>query len=84
MLGFIEASDPQFIILQCGADSVAGDPITHLAFTPAAHGRAARDLAALADRLGHGRVLALGGGGYNRANLAAAWNNVIEGLAGEG
>lgn len=82
VLGFIEASDPQFIILQCGADSVADDPITHLAFTPAAHGRAARDLAALADRLGHGRVLALGGGGYNRANLAMAWNDVVEGLAG--
>lgn len=81
VLAFIEAARPEFIILQCGADSVAGDPITHLAFTPAAHGRAARDLASLADRLGHGRVLALGGGGYNRANLAAAWNNVVEGLA---
>jgi acetoin utilization protein AcuC len=80
-LAFIEAAQPQFIILQCGADSVAGDPITHLAFTPAAHARAAQDLARMADRLGHGRVLALGGGGYNRANLAAAWNDVIERLA---
>jgi acetoin utilization protein AcuC len=34
----------------------------------------------LADELGHGRVLALGGGGYNRGNLAAAWNNVVEAL----
>lgn len=84
VLAFVAAARPEFIILQCGADSIAGDPITHLCFTPAAHGRAARDLAGLADRLGHGRVLALGGGGYNRANLAAAWNNVIEGLAGEG
>ncbi|MBV6415534.1 MAG: Acetoin utilization protein AcuC [Steroidobacteraceae bacterium] len=80
-LGFIEAARPEFIILQCGADSIAGDPITHLGFTPAAHGRAGHDLAVLADRLGHGRVLALGGGGYNRANLAAAWNNVVESLA---
>lgn len=84
VLAFVEAARPEFIILQCGADSIAGDPITHLAFTPAAHGRAARDLARLADRLGHGRVLALGGGGYNRANLAAAWNNVVESLADEG
>lgn len=83
VLAFVEAANPEFIILQCGADSIAGDPITHLRFTPAAHGRAARDLAGLADRLGHGRVLALGGGGYDRANLAAAWNNVVEGLAGE-
>ena len=71
---------PEFILLQCGADSVEGDPITHLRFTPGAHGRAARELAALAEELGHGRVLALGGGGYNRANLAQAWNNVVEGL----
>jgi acetoin utilization protein AcuC len=37
-------------------------------------------LCALADRLGHGRVLALGGGGYDRGNLARAWNGVVEAL----
>jgi len=41
---------------------------------------AARELCQLADRLGHGRVLALGGGGYNRFNLAQAWAGVVEGL----
>ena len=71
---------PEFIILQCGADSLEGDPITHLRFSPQAHGRAARELAALAERLGHGRVLALGGGGYNRTNLAQAWTAVVENL----
>jgi len=71
---------PEFIILQCGADSVEGDPITHLRFSPQVHGRAARDLAQLADQLGHGRVLALGGGGYNRANLGKAWSAVVENL----
>jgi acetoin utilization protein AcuC len=76
----LERFDPEFIILQCGADSLEGDPITHLRYSPAAHGRAARDLAQLADGLGHGRVLALGGGGYNRTNLAQGWNAVVEGL----
>jgi len=76
----LEKFEPEFIILQCGADSVEGDPITHLRFTPRVHGRAARELAALADRLGHGRVLALGGGGYNRDNLAQAWTAVVENL----
>ena len=71
---------PEFIILQCGADSIEGDPITHLRFSPKVHGRAARELAALADELGHGRVLALGGGGYNRTNLAQAWSEVVENL----
>ncbi len=79
-LAHIAAFEPEFIILQAGADSVAGDPITHLQFTAAAHGQAARDLSLLADELGHGRVLGTGGGGYNRVNLAQAWNNVVEGL----
>jgi acetoin utilization protein AcuC len=71
---------PEFIILQCGADSIEGDPITHLRFSPQSHGRAARELAELAETFGHGRVLALGGGGYNRANLAHAWTAVVESL----
>jgi len=80
VLAHLRAFAPEFIVLQCGADSVAGDPITHLAWTAESHRRAARDLGALADELGHGRVLALGGGGYNRGNLATAWNNVVEAL----
>jgi len=76
----VEKFAPQFVILQCGADSLEGDPITHLRFTPQVHGRAARELTALAERCGHGRVLALGGGGYNRQNLAQAWNAVVENL----
>ena len=76
----LEKFEPEFFILQCGADSIEGDPITHLRFSPQVHGRAARELAALADTLGHGRVLALGGGGYNRTNLAMAWTEVVENL----
>lgn len=76
----LEKHEPEFIILQCGADSVEGDPITHMRFTSKSHGRAARELSELAERLGHGRVLATGGGGYNRGNIAQAWNDVIEGL----
>lgn len=72
--------EPEFILFQCGADSVEGDPITHMRFSAECHGRAARELGALADRLGHGRVLGMGGGGYNRTNLAKAWVAVVEGL----
>jgi len=80
VLAHLGKYEPQFIILQCGADSLEGDPITHLRFSPEVHGRAARDLKALAESLGHGRVLALGGGGYNRSNLAHAWTAVVENL----
>jgi acetoin utilization protein AcuC len=82
VLAHLARFEPQLILLQCGADSVEGDPLTQLSFSPQAHGRAARDLAAYADQLGHGRVLALGGGGYNRANIARAWCEVVESLAG--
>jgi len=69
---FLAAARPEFIVFQCGADSVASDPITHLALSPAAHGHAAGRLCAIADGLGHGRVLGDGGGGYDRGNLARA------------
>lgn len=73
VLEHLRRQRPEFIVLQCGADSMEGDPITHLKLSEASHARAARDLCLLADELGHGRVLALGGGGYNRGNLARGW-----------
>lgn len=82
VIAHIERFAAQFIILQCGADSLEGDPIAHLRYTAASHALASRDLCALADRLGHGRVLALGGGGYNRSNLAQAWTGVVASLIG--
>jgi acetoin utilization protein AcuC len=80
VMAHLERFSPGFFILQCGADSLGGDPLAHLRLTPASHALAARDLARLADRLGHGRVLALGGGGYNRANIAAGWCAVVAAL----
>ena len=81
---FIDAARPEFILFQCGADSIAGDPITHLRYSIAAHGHAARSLCALADRHAHGRLLAMGGGGYNRRNLALAWTAVLESMVKAG
>ena len=78
---YLDDARPELILLQCGADSLAGDPITHLQYSAEAHAHAARRLAALADRHASGRLLAMGGGGYNRANLARAWTRVVEELA---
>ena len=77
---FVRAGQPEIILLQAGADSIGGDPLTHLHYTPAAHAHAARRLRALADALCHGRIVAMGGGGYDRANLAAAWCAVVEAM----
>jgi acetoin utilization protein AcuC len=81
---FLDAARPEFFILQCGADGLAGDPLAHLALTPAAHAHAARRLIALAERHAAGRLIAFGGGGYNLQNLAMAWCAVLEALVEAG
>ncbi len=80
VMAHIEKFGPEFFILQCGADSIAGDPITHLQFSPSTHERAARELCGLAQKLGHNRIVALGGGGYHRRNLAVAWTGVVRAM----
>ncbi len=77
---FVRAGRPEFVILQAGADSIAGDPITHMQLSPASHAHATARLCALADEFCHGRFIALGGGGYDRANLAAAWTGVVRAM----
>ena len=80
----LERARPELILFQCGADSLAGDPITHLAYTPAVHAYAAQRLCLLADRHCDGRVVALGGGGYALDNIARGWCAVVEALLAAG
>ncbi|NQV86451.1 MAG: acetoin utilization protein AcuC [Woeseiaceae bacterium] len=75
---YIEAAKPEFIIMQCGADSLEGDPITHLCLTEEAHATAAASLCRLADKHCSGRIIGTGGGGYNRRNVARAWTRVVQ------
>jgi acetoin utilization protein AcuC len=77
---FVEGFAPQFVILQCGADSLSGDPLGDLRLTAEAHAHAARRLVALAERHAEGRLMAFGGGGYSLENLSAAWCAVLEAL----
>ncbi len=77
---FLVKHKPEFILFQCGADSIAGDPITHLNFTINAHSHAAMRLCQLADELCKGRLVIFGGGGYNRTNLAQTWTAVLKAL----
>ena len=74
---YLHAAEPEFILFQCGADSLAGDPITHLQYSESAHGCAAASLCRIADVYCDGRLLAMGGGGYDRGNLARAWTAVV-------
>ena len=74
---YIDAQKPEFILMQCGADSLEGDPITHLCWTEEAHAYAAAALCRLADKHCEGRIIGTGGGGYNRHNVARAWTRVV-------
>jgi acetoin utilization protein AcuC len=78
---YLERGEPELVLLQCGADSLAGDPLTHLAYSERAHAHAAARARHFADRFAGGRLLAMGGGGYDRSNLARAWTRVVEALA---
>ena len=75
---FARKSRPDFVILQCGADGLRGDPIAGLSYTPTAH----RMVTDLLHRISHevcaGRIVALGGGGYDPENCADAWTAAVE------
>jgi len=73
---FLAAAKPEFIMLQCGADSLKGDPLAHLQFSPKTHRHAAERLRALSPN----RLVAMGGGGYSPENISRAWCEVIEAL----
>jgi len=81
---YLNESKPEFIIFQCGADSLAGDPLTHLALSEHAHGLATASLCEIAERHCGGRLVALGGGGYNRGNIAVGWSRVVKELLTRG
>ena len=74
---FLRKFKPEFFILQCGADSLGGDPLAHLRYSEKAHAHAARRLCKLADEFAKGRIMGFGGGGYDRRNLARAWSAVL-------
>jgi len=78
---YLEDAKPELILFQCGADSLEGDPITHLCYTEQSHADAAAALCRLANKHCDGKIIGTGGGGYNRENLARAWTRVVQSFA---
>lgn len=68
---------PEAVVVQCGADALADDPMSRLGLSNGALWRAVARLAGLAPRL-----LVLGGGGYNPWSVARCWAGVWATLAG--
>jgi acetoin utilization protein AcuC len=73
--------EPEFVVFQCGADGLKNDPLAHLEYSSAAHAHAAQSLVQIATRYCAGRLMAFGGGGYDRSNLAKAWSAVLRAIA---
>jgi acetoin utilization protein AcuC len=64
----ITAYNPDVIVLQLGADALAGDPLAHLQLTNNTYAEIINRV------MGFGKpILATGGGGYNVENTVRAW-----------
>lgn len=75
---FIRRWQPQIIILNCGADGLNGDPLSHLHYSARVYGKAAESLCAIAEEFCDGRIIAVGGGGYDAYGVGKAWTAVVE------
>lgn len=71
ILPLIEAFAPEALVVQCGADALADDPMTRLALSNGALWRVVGAVRGMAPRL-----LVLGGGGYNPWSVARCWAGV--------
>jgi len=77
ILPAVASHRPDAIVLQCGADAVAEDPLSRLTLSNNCHWTLVEALRPMAPRL-----LVLGGGGYNPWSVARLWTGVWATLAG--
>ncbi len=69
---------PEAVVVTCGADGLAGDPLSAMALSNLALWQAVEQLTALAPR-----AVVLGGGGYNPWTVARCWSGLWGRLRGE-
>lgn len=72
-----ESVDPQAVVVVCGADALAGDPLSSMALSNAALWSAVERVVALAPA-----AVVLGGGGYNPWTVARYWTGLWGRLSG--
>ncbi|MEO3429919.1 acetoin utilization protein AcuC [Pelagibius sp. CAU 1746] len=77
VLPLIEDFAPQAVVLQCGADALAEDPLSRLALSNGALWRAVAEVMRQTPRL-----FVTGGGGYNPWSVGRAWAGVWATLNG--
>jgi acetoin utilization protein AcuC len=74
---------PEVVVAQLGVDTHYSDPLTSLNVTLKGYIHMVRRIIELTNRYAKGRLLALGGGGYNLAVVPAAWTRVLHLMRGE-
>ncbi len=74
---------PEVVVAQLGADAHYSDPLTDLNLTLLGYGRLVSRIKELADLRAEGRLLALGGGGYNLKVVPIAWAIALQIMKGE-
>ena len=79
----LEAFEPQFVLVSCGWDSHARDPLGALAVSTEGYTAVARLILEAADRLCGGRLVAVLEGGYNEHALACCAQALCELLLGD-
>ena len=77
-LPLLRAFDPDYIVLQVGADPHFQDPLAHLCLTTRGWLGLAQSVLALGKP-----VVALGGGGYNLKTVARLWTSLYGALSGQ-
>lgn len=73
---------PDVIVAQCGADAHHLDPLTDLGLTLPGYRWLVEHIDGLSNEVCGGKLLALGGGGYNFGTVPRAWTSVLAILQG--
>ncbi len=74
---------PEIVVAQLGADAHYADPLTSLNLTLDGYVGLVQRIANLSREHCNGRILALGGGGYNLEVVPLAWANAFQILLGD-
>ncbi|SFT70327.1 class II histone deacetylase [Halomonas saccharevitans] len=82
VLPALEAFRPELIVVACGYDACAKDPLGKMLLNSAAFGEMTRQLMALAERVCDGRLVMIHEGGYSEGYVPLCGHAVIEALTG--
>lgn len=82
VLPALEAFEPELIVVACGYDACAKDPLGKMLLNSAAFADMTRQLKALAQRLCNGRLVMVHEGGYSEGYVPFCGHAVIQALAG--